>query len=48
METYTFEVCLTVEVEAFTESDAYDMLHDHFDTGSDAGVEILDAEFTKQ
>lgn len=40
MNRYTYTVCLTVEVEAFDEGDAEDILHDNFDPGSDCGVEI--------
>jgi hypothetical protein len=44
METYEFEVCLRVSVEAFDKSDAKDMLHDMFDTGEECGVEVLDVQ----
>ena len=48
METYEFEVCLTVKVQAFTESDAYDLLNDTFGPGEDAGIEIVTSEIKER
>lgn len=40
MEKYAFEVCLLVEVEAFSKEDAKEALDDTFGVGEDGGLEI--------
>jgi hypothetical protein len=42
MDTYTFTVSLEVQVEAFSEDDAKELVEDVFGPGSDCGVEVVD------
>ena len=41
METYNFTLTLKVEVEAFSEEDAKDLILDVFGPGNDCGVEVV-------
>lgn len=45
METYKYTVKLTVEVEAFDESDAWDAVQDAFGIGEELGVKVTDCEY---
>jgi hypothetical protein len=45
MNTYEFEVVLKVKVEAFSETDAKEMLEDNFGQGDDCGVTIESTEY---
>ena len=45
MNTYKYRVTLTVEVDAFYESDAWDALQDAFGIGDQAGVRVTDCEY---
>jgi len=40
METYKYNVVLQVEVEAFSDEDAQDLILDVFGPGNDCGVEV--------
>lgn len=40
MNKYRFILAVEVEVEAFDENDAKDIIHDNFGPGEDCGVEI--------
>ena len=40
METYRFALSVQVEVEAYSEEDARDMVQDVFGPGNDCGVEV--------
>lgn len=42
METYEFEVTVTVKVDAFSEGDAKELVEDVFGPGNDCGVEVVD------
>ena len=44
MEKFTCQVVLTVEVEAFDESEALDMVRDTLGVGDMYGVDIIEAE----
>lgn len=49
METYKYTVTLTVEVEAFDESDAWDAVQDAFGVGdSNMGVRVTDCEYREK
>ena len=48
MNTYEFTVILTVQVDAFDEADAKDIVLDNFGPGEDCGVEVLEAKITKE
>lgn len=45
MNTYSYKVTLTVEVEAFDESDAWDAVQDEFGIGEQMGVTITRCEY---
>lgn len=45
MKTFTYRVIQTVEVEAFDESDAWDMLQDAFGIGENCGTNVVDCEY---
>lgn len=45
METFKYQVKLTVEVEAFDESDAWDAVQDAFGIGEELGVTVTDCEY---
>jgi hypothetical protein len=40
MDTYRFVLAVEVEVEAFDETDARELINDHFAPGEDCGIEI--------
>lgn len=40
METFRFVLAVEVEVEAFDETDARELINDNFGPGEDCGVEI--------
>jgi hypothetical protein len=46
MERYMISVVLNIEVEAFSESDALDAVHDTFGEGSTCGLNVVDYEVT--
>lgn len=48
MNTYQYEVTLTVEVEAFDESDAWDAVQDAFGVGDQMGVNVTQCEYKEQ
>lgn len=45
MNTYNYKVILTVEVEAFDESDAWDAVQETYGVGQDMGIKITDCEY---
>jgi len=45
MNTYQYKVTLTVEVDAFDDSDAWDALQDEFGIGNQASVRVTDCEY---
>lgn len=45
MNTYKYKVTLEVEVEAFDDSDAWEMLQDAFGVGENVGVTVVDCEY---
>lgn len=45
METFKYTVKLTVEVEAFDESDAWDAVQDAFGIGEELGVTVTACEY---
>lgn len=45
MNTFKYKVELTVEVEGFDESDAWDTLQDNFGIGENFGVTVVDCEY---
>lgn len=47
METYTYEVRLTVEMEALDSSDAWEAVQDAFGLGDNCGVRVVDCEYTE-
>lgn len=40
---FRYHVGMTVEVDAYDEADAVEMLNDTFGAGSDCGIEILES-----
>ena len=48
MDTFTYTVRLTVEVEAFDESDAWDAVQDAFGVGDNMGVTVIDCEYREK
>jgi hypothetical protein len=44
MKRYVYSVLLQVEVEAFSEADAYEAVEDCFGAGSNCGLNVLDFE----
>lgn len=44
---HRFVVEMIVEVEAFDESDAFDVIQDVFGTGDFCGVDVVECEFTQ-
>ena len=47
MEKYTYKVTLTIEVEAFDESDAWDAVQDAFGVGEQTGVQVVDCNYVQ-
>lgn len=45
MKTFRYQVILTVEVEAFDESDAFEALDDNFGVGEYNGLEVVEREY---
>ena len=45
MDTYRYKIVLTVEVDAFDESDAWEAVQDEFGIGEQMGVTITDCEY---
>lgn len=45
MNTYKYQVTLTVEVEAFDDSDAWDAVQDEFGIGTGTGITVTDCEY---
>lgn len=45
MEKYKYQVQLTVEVEAFDESDAWDAVQETFGVGETGAVTVTDCEY---
>lgn len=45
MNTYSYTVKMTVQVEAFDESDAWDAVQDAFGIGEDLGVTVTSCEY---
>ena len=45
MNKYTYRVSLTVEVEAFDESDAWDAVQETYGVGQEMGITVLDCEY---
>lgn len=45
MDKFKYQVNLVVEVEAFDESDAWDMVQERFGIGEDLGITVLDCEY---
>lgn len=45
MNTYRYNVVLTVEVDAFDESDAWDAVQEQFGIGDNMGIKITDCEY---
>lgn len=45
MNTYQYKVFLTVEVDAFDESDAWDAVQENYGVGEDMGIRITDCEY---
>lgn len=45
MNTFKYKVTLTVEVEAFDESDAWDAIQETYGVGNDMGIAVTDCEY---
>ena len=45
MNKYKYKITMTVEVEAFDESDAWDMLQDVYAVGENCGTNVTDCEY---
>ena len=45
MKTYVYLVTQTVEIEAFTEGDAWEALQDAYGTGENCGTVVTDCEY---
>lgn len=45
MNTYSYKVTLTVTVDAFDESDAWDAVQDTFAIGDEMGLKVTDCEY---
>jgi len=45
MNKYKYEIKLTVEVDAFDESDAWDAVQDTYGVGGDSGLTVTDCEY---
>lgn len=45
MITYRYTVKLTVEIDAFDESDAWDAVQDAFGVGENMGVKVTECEY---
>jgi hypothetical protein len=45
MQTYEYTVKLTVQIDAWDESDAWDALQDAFGIGDQTGVTVTDCEY---
>jgi hypothetical protein len=45
MNTYEYTVKLTVKVDAFDESDAWEAVQDAFGVGEQMGVQVTDCEY---
>lgn len=44
-ETYVYRITLTVEVEAFDESDAWDAIEDEFGVGTQTALTVTNCEY---
>lgn len=45
MNRYKYQVTLVVEVDAFDESDAWDILQDAYGVGENVGTNVVDCEY---
>lgn len=45
MEKFVWEVKMTVEVEAFGEADAWDLVQENFGVGEDLGITVIECEY---
>lgn len=45
MNKYKYKVTLTVEVEAFDDSDAWDAIQENYGVGQEMGITVLDCEY---
>lgn len=45
MKTYKYKVVLSVEVDAFDDSDAWEAVQDAFGTGNNMGVTVTECEY---
>lgn len=45
MNTYKFKIDLIVEVDAFDEGDAWDMVQDAFGVGENVGTRVIECEY---
>ena len=48
METFNYTVTLSVQVEAYDESDAWDAVQDAFGVGDNMGVSVTDCEYKEK
>lgn len=47
MKTFKFNVSLKAEVDAFSESDAWDAIQELFGVGKDCGVVVTECEYSE-
>lgn len=45
MDTYKYTIKLTVEIDAFDESDAWDAIQEAFGVGETGAVNVIDCEY---
>lgn len=45
MDKFRYSIKMTVEVEAFDDSDAWDAIQDTFGIGEEVGITVLDCEY---
>lgn len=45
MKTFTYEVVLTVRVQAFDDGDAFDLVQDAFGIGENCGTNVIECEY---
>ena len=45
MKTYTYEVTMIIEVDAFDEGDAWEMLQDAYGVGENLGTRVVECEY---
>ena len=45
MNTYKYEITMIIEVDAFDESDAWEMLQDAFSVGENLGTRVVECEY---